>query len=66
MFVYDGGVVEVSALSAVPTDEGRGVVLGDPMDLSSVTIPRLANRIRHALIARETGGVVEGVNGETR
>jgi 8-oxo-dGTP diphosphatase len=66
MFVYDGGVVEVSALSAVPTDEGRGVVLVDPMDLSSVTIPRLANRIRHALIARETGGVVEGVNGETR
>ncbi|MGE2714409.1 NUDIX domain-containing protein [Mycolicibacterium litorale] len=66
MFVYDGGVVEECALHAVPSDEGRGVVFVDPKDLSSVTISRLANRIRHALTARETGGVVETVNGEGR
>jgi hypothetical protein len=40
------------------------VVLVDPLDLSSITIPRLASRISHALAARETGGVVEAVNGE--
>lgn len=66
MFVYDGGVVDESALNVVPTDEGRGVVLVDPPDLVDVTIPRLANRIRHALAARETGGMVEAVNGEAR
>ena len=66
MFVYDGGVVDESALNVVPTDEGRGVVLVDPPELGNVTIPRLANRIRHALAARDTGGVVEAVNGEPR
>lgn len=66
MFVYDGGVVEESALDVVPTDEGHGVVLVDPPELGDVTIPRLANRIRHALAARKTGTVVEAVNGEAR
>jgi 8-oxo-dGTP diphosphatase len=67
MFVYDGGVVEESALSGVvPTEEGRGVVLVDPLGLDKVTIPRLASRIRHALTARESGGVTESVNGESR
>jgi 8-oxo-dGTP pyrophosphatase MutT (NUDIX family) len=66
MFVYDGGVVDESALKVVPTDEGRGVVLVDPPELGNVTIPRLAERIRHALRARETGGIVEAVNGEAR
>lgn len=66
MFVYDGGVVEESALRAVPSDEGRGVVFIDPLDLSSVTISRLANRIRHALAARETGGLVEAIDGAVR
>jgi 8-oxo-dGTP pyrophosphatase MutT (NUDIX family) len=66
MFVYDGGVIEESALCRVRSDEGRGVVLVDPKDLGSVTIPRLAHRIRCALTARETGGVVEAVNGEGR
>jgi 8-oxo-dGTP pyrophosphatase MutT (NUDIX family) len=66
MFVYDGGVVDESALNVVRTDEGRGVVLVDPSDLGNVTIPRLANRIRHALATRATGGVVEAVNGEAR
>lgn len=66
MFVYDGGVVDESALRAFPSHEGRGVVFVDPLNLGSVTIPLLANRIRHALTARETGGVVETVNGEGR
>lgn len=66
MFVYDGGVIEESALRASPTSEGRGVVLVDPLHLDQVTIPRLANRIRHALSARETGGVVEAILGEAR
>ncbi|TQR82607.1 NUDIX hydrolase [Mycobacterium hodleri] len=67
MFVYDGGVVDESALGNVPADdEGRGVVLVDPSDLDRVTISRLANRIRSARAARETGGVVEAVNGEIR
>jgi 8-oxo-dGTP diphosphatase len=66
MFVYDGGVIEESACRATPTDEGRDVAFVDPLRLDDVTIPRLANRIRHALIARETGGVVEAVNGDVR
>jgi 8-oxo-dGTP diphosphatase len=66
MFVYDGGVVEESTLHAVPSEEWRGVVLIDPKDLTGVTIPRLVARIRHALTARETAGVVETVNGEAR
>lgn len=67
MFVYDGGVVEESTLErVVPTAEGRGVVLVDPRQLDEVTTSRLAGRIRHALTARETGGVAESVNGESR
>jgi 8-oxo-dGTP pyrophosphatase MutT (NUDIX family) len=66
MFVYDGGVIEESALRATPTDEGRGVAFIDPLHLDEVTIPRLANRIRHALVARGTAGVVEAVNGKAR
>ena len=66
MFVYDGGVVEKSALHAVPSDEGRGAVLVDPKDLTGVTVPRLVARIRHALTARATAGLIETVNGEAR
>lgn len=66
MFVYDGGVIDESEIKLVPTVEGRGVVLVDPSDLGNVTIPRLVNRIRHALAARRTGGIVEAVNGEAR
>ncbi|MCV7420615.1 NUDIX hydrolase [Mycobacterium yunnanensis] len=66
MFVYDGGTVEGSALQAVPTDEGRGVVFVDTRDLPVATIPRLAARIGNALSARETGDVVETVNGHRR
>ena len=65
MFVYDGGIVEESVLRAVPTDEGRGVVV-DPRDLLDATTPRLAARIGHALNARETWDVVEMVNGHRR
>ena len=66
MFVYDGGVLDESKLQVGPTDEGRGVALVEPLRLDDVTIPRLANRIRHALAARATGGVVEVVLGEAR
>jgi len=67
MFVYDGGVVEAVDLGDVPAaEEGRGVVLVDPLDLDRVTISRLANRIRCALTARATGSVVEAVDGQTR
>lgn len=67
MFVYDGGVLDEADLADVPDDdEGRGVVLVDPSDVDRVTIPRLANRIRSALVARETDGMVEAVNGEIR
>jgi hypothetical protein len=55
-----------SALHAVPCDEGRGVVFVDPKDLPSVASPRLANRICHALTARETGDMIETVNGQGR
>lgn len=67
MFVYDGGVVDEAALRAVPaSEEGRGVILVDPADLDGATIPRLANRIRAALTARNTGRLIEAVNGEIR
>ncbi len=67
MFVYDGGVVDEAALRSVPaSEEGRGVVLVDPADLDGATIPRLANRIRAALTARDTTRVVEAINGEIR
>jgi 8-oxo-dGTP diphosphatase len=65
MFVYDGGVVEDVVYRAAPTPEGR-VVLVAASDLDDVTIPRLANRIRQAIAARERGGVGEAVCGETR
>ena len=67
MFVYDGGVLDEADLADVPSDdEGRGVVLVDPSDVDQVTIPRLANRIRSALVARKTGRVAEAVNGVIR
>jgi len=67
MFVYDGGVLDEADLADVPADdEGRGVVLVDPSDVDQVTIPRLANRIRSALVARNTGRVAEAVNGVIR
>jgi len=67
MFVYDGGVLDEADLADVPADdEGRGVVLVDPSDVDQVTIPRLANRIRSALVARKTGRVAEAVNGVIR
>jgi 8-oxo-dGTP diphosphatase len=67
MFVYDGGVVDETALRAVPAgEEGRGVILVDPADLDGATIPRSANRIRSALTARDPEPAIEAVNGKTR
>lgn len=65
MFVYDGGFVDEAALTTAPTDEGR-VVLVDPKRLDEVTLPRLAGRVRAALLARETGEMIEAVQGVAR
>jgi hypothetical protein len=53
-------------LRAIPTVEGRGVVLVDAQRLDDVTIPPLVNRIRQALVARESGGVAVAVSGHIR
>lgn len=67
MFVYDGGVVDETVCRSVPPGaEGRGVILVEPAELGEATIPRLANRIRAALSARERACVVEAVNGLPR
>jgi 8-oxo-dGTP diphosphatase len=67
MFVYDGGVVDEAALrSVLASEEGRGVVLVDPADLGGATVPRLANRIRAALTARDNACFVEAINGKMR
>lgn len=66
-FVYDGGVVDETVCRSVPAgEEGRGVVLVEPAELDDATIPRLTNRIRAALSARERACVVEAVNGLPR
>ena len=67
MFVYDGGVVDEADLQSVPaSEEGRGVAFVDPADLVGATLPRLAQRIRAALIARDTECFVEMINGDAR
>ncbi|WP_162938537.1 NUDIX domain-containing protein [Mycobacterium kyogaense] len=67
MFVYDGGVVDEADLRSVPaSQEGHGMAFVDPATLAGATLPRLAQRIRAALIARHTARFVEMINGETR
>lgn len=67
MFVYDVGVVDEVVLRSVPaSEEGRGVVLVEPADVGGATIPRLANRIRAAMSARDGACVVEAINGISR
>lgn len=67
MFVYDGGVLAPDHLPArVPDAEVRALVYVDPVDLDSVTIPRLANRVRHAIEARRGSVVRELVHGRPR
>lgn len=67
MFVYDGGSFASGDLAhSSPDPELEAVVLVDPADLDSVTIPRLANRIRGALAARENHCLYEAVDGDPR
>jgi 8-oxo-dGTP diphosphatase len=67
MYVYDGGSVEPEMLVSQGTDaEVAAIVLVEPADLDSVTIPRLANRVRGALAARSQGTVFEAINGTAR
>lgn len=67
MFVYDGGSVPPETIpSRSPDPEVDEVVLVEPAALDSVTIPRLANRIRGALAARTGGGLHEAVDGSPR
>lgn len=67
MFVYDGGVIAAEELPQRTSDpEVSALVYVDTSDLDAVTIPRLANRIRSALTARDAGTVHELVGGRPR
>jgi 8-oxo-dGTP diphosphatase len=67
MIVYDGGVLAPEVLADHGSDpEVAAVVFVDPADLDAVTIPRLANRIRGELAARDNGTVHEAVDGCSR
>lgn len=64
MFVYDGGQLAAEALTNRPPDaEVASIALVPPGQLDSVTIPRLAGRIRAALTARKNDSVCEAING---
>ena len=67
MFVYDGGTLAPDELPEHSADpEVDGLVYVACSGLDSVTIPRLATRIRNALAARDSGAVHELVNGTLR
>lgn len=67
MYIYDGGSIDSHVLSTRRSDaEVAAVIAVTPEDLDSVTIPRLASRIRGALTARATGTVYEAENGRPR
>lgn len=55
LFVFDGGHLTQAQLDhiIVDGDEVTGYKFHAPHELASVTIPRLANRIRHALTAHQ-------------
>jgi hypothetical protein len=64
MFVYDGGVLAPELLADRGSDPAvAAIVVVDLADLDALTIPRLVNRIRGALAARENGPVDEAVDG---
>jgi len=67
MFIYDGGSVASEDLARrSPDPEVAAVVLVEPADLDAVTVPRLADRIRGALTARENRCLHEAVDGSPR
>jgi 8-oxo-dGTP diphosphatase len=55
--VFDGGRLTPSQLDLITVDgtEVTGFKFHALPELSSVTIPRLANRIKHAVTARQDG-----------
>jgi 8-oxo-dGTP diphosphatase len=57
LFVFDGGRLTVGHLDAITVDgeEVIGCRWHTPSDLDTVTVPRLANRIRHAIAAHHDG-----------
>lgn len=67
MFVYDGGTIAPEDLAhRGPDREVNAVVFVEPAVLDSVTIPRLANRLRGALAARDGRSLHEVVDGTPR
>ena len=59
LFVFDGGPLtpELSSRITVDGAEVTGCTLCAPNDLAAVTVPRLANRIFHAIAARRTNSI---------
>ncbi|MGU3654516.1 NUDIX domain-containing protein [Mycolicibacterium sp. A43C] len=67
MYIFDGGSIDTHLLGRRGSDaEVTAIVAVTPKELESVTIPRLANRIRGALSARATGAVYEAEDGRPR
>ena len=66
MFVYDVGTLDDSSELVKPPAEVRALRFIDPDVLDTVTIPRLANRLRQAIRARKLEVLVECIQGETR
>lgn len=66
MFVYDGGTLDYSGVLVTPPREISAVRFIDCDALDTVTIPRIANRLRQAIRARKLGILAECVQGEAR
>ena len=63
MLVYDGGSLAADADVRLPPAELRSHRFVSPDELDELMGARLANRLRHALVARRTGTVIELENG---
>lgn len=57
LLVFDGGVLPAADLERIVVDGHEVIGFGfyGPVDLPSVTVPRLVNRIEHAVAARRDG-----------
>lgn len=63
-FIYDGGSFGPADGIRLPADELRSYRYVPVDDLGSLTAPRLARRLQHAIKARADGRLAELVNGE--
>ncbi|MDQ2740666.1 MAG: NUDIX hydrolase [Actinomycetota bacterium] len=63
MFIYEGGVIPAGTRLKLPPAELRSCRFVAPDELDTITVPRLANRLRAALRARARDTVVELVDG---